>query len=85
MFYLISWTVLICATLLFSLLTFFWALKSGQFDDQERARFFPLIDLPAEKPVTVKRRPIELYVLAICGLSVGAALVACIVLGMQFL
>ena len=83
MFYLVTWIVLIGATLLFSVLTFFWALRSGQFEDQERARFFPLIDLPPENTAPVKRRPVELYMLSICVLSVGAALVACIVLGLQ--
>jgi cbb3-type cytochrome oxidase maturation protein len=83
MFYLVSWIALIAITVLFSLATFFWALRNGQFEDQERARFMPLIDLPPqEKPLTFKRRPIELYVLSLGVLSVGAALVACILLGM---
>jgi cbb3-type cytochrome oxidase maturation protein len=86
MFYLISWTALIAATVLFSLVTFFWALRNGQFEEQERARFMPLIDLPPpEKPLSFKRRPIELYVLSIGVISVGAALVACVLLGMQVL
>ena len=83
MFHVIAWVVLIAATLLFSLLTFFWALRSGQFSDQERARFLPLRDLPPAERAHVKRRPFELYMLSVCVLSVGAALIACILLGLQ--
>ena len=41
-----------------SLLVFFWALKSGQFSDQQRARFLPLEDEPeppAEKASKANR------------------------------
>ncbi len=85
MFYLVAWIALIGASLLFSLLTFVWALRNGQFEDQERARFFPLFDLPPDNTAGIKRRPLELYMLSICVVSVCAALGVCIVLGIQAL
>ena len=51
MFFL-SWVVLIAAGLLISLGVFFWALRTGQFSDQERARFLPLGDGFPLPPVT---------------------------------
>ena len=59
---------------------FLWALKSGQFTDQQRARFLPLEDEPAlqNRPVSRFNR-YEAYVLlflVFCGLlTSGAVLV----------
>ena len=62
--FLLSWVLLIAAGLLISLGVFFWALRSGQFSDQERARYLPLGDgfpLPAvENPAKLSR---EVYAL----------------------
>ncbi len=59
-----------------SLLVFFWAVKSGQFQDQQRARFLPLRDEPANPPVKASRiRRWEVYglfALALAGLSMSA-------------
>lgn len=38
-----------------SLVVFFWALNSGQFKDQQRARFLPLQNDPLDKPTTIPR------------------------------
>jgi len=38
-----------------SLVVFFWALNSGQFKDQQRARFIPLESERPTKPVTASR------------------------------
>ncbi len=38
-----------------SLLVFFWALNSGQFKDQQRARFLPLHNELQPKPARVQR------------------------------
>ena len=38
-----------------SLVVFFWALNSGQFKDQQRARFIPLKSEPPTKPAIVSR------------------------------
>lgn len=60
-----------------SLVVFLWALKRGQFKDQERARFLPLEDEPEPEKVTVtKFNNIEGYALiflAIAGLSATVA------------
>ena len=43
MFY-IAWIVLTATGILASILVFLWAIKSGQFSDQGRARYLPLRD-----------------------------------------
>jgi cbb3-type cytochrome oxidase maturation protein len=40
--YYLPWVLLIVASLWVSLAAFFWALKHGQFSEQERARYLPL-------------------------------------------
>jgi cbb3-type cytochrome oxidase maturation protein len=49
--YFFGWITLVVITLAVSLFAFVWALESGQFSDQERARFLPLVDLaPVVRP-----------------------------------
>jgi len=38
-----------------SLVVLFWALRNGQFKDQQRARFLPLEDKPATGPARLSR------------------------------
>ena len=61
-----------------SLLVFFWAVKNGQFQDQQRARFLPLRDEPERGPVKVSRfsrwEIYGLFFLACAGLAATAAL-----------
>ena len=45
MFYYLPWLILIVISVSTALGAFIWALGSGQFSDQERARFLPLRDL----------------------------------------
>ena len=40
--YYLPWVLLIVVSLWVSLAAFFWALKHGQFSEQERARYLPL-------------------------------------------
>jgi cbb3-type cytochrome oxidase maturation protein len=40
--YYLPWLLLIVVSLWVSLAAFFWALKHGQFSEQERARYLPL-------------------------------------------
>ncbi len=48
--------------LIISLIVFFWALKNGQFQDQQRARFLPLRDDDGAPPVkTTRANRIEIY------------------------
>jgi cbb3-type cytochrome oxidase maturation protein len=60
-----------------SLVVFFWALKNGQFKEQQRARFLPLEDerkAPVEKVSNIKRYEIyALMFLALAGLAASAA------------
>lgn len=60
-----------------SIVVFLWALKSGQFKDQQRARFLPLVgghDLPALKVTRLNRyEAYGLLFLAVAGLAASAA------------
>jgi len=60
-----------------SLSVFFWALKTGQFKDQQRARFLPLRDNAASPPVRASRASrLEVYslcTLTVAGLGASAA------------
>jgi cbb3-type cytochrome oxidase maturation protein len=60
-----------------SLVVFFWALKNGQFKDQQRARFLPLENerkASVEKASTIKRYEIyALMFLALAGLAASGA------------
>jgi len=60
-----------------SLAVFWWALKNGQFKDQQRARFLPL---EADRNVAPKKMTVfgrweafALFFLALAGLSASAA------------
>ncbi len=63
--------------LVLSLGVFLWALKSGQFKDQNRARYLPLEEETNPHPRGLSRvRRIELFALAglvVAGLSMSAA------------
>ena len=43
------------AGFIISLVVFFWALNSGQFKDQQRARFLPLQNDPQSLPAKIPR------------------------------
>ena len=69
--YLPLWIILVAFSLWFTLMAFFWGLQSGQFSDQERARFLPLRD--AGLPPAIKDPaglPVEVYVMMGLGLMV---------------
>jgi cbb3-type cytochrome oxidase maturation protein len=63
--------------LIISLLVFFWALKHGQFRDQQRARFIPLRGVADDGPAPTSRagrwEVYALFGLAAAGLSASAA------------
>jgi cbb3-type cytochrome oxidase maturation protein len=60
-----------------TLVAVLWALRNGQFRDQERARFFPLADAPEQRPVKASRlhrlEALVLALLACAGLMATAA------------
>jgi cbb3-type cytochrome oxidase maturation protein len=56
MIYYAGWLFLVVISLGTSLAAFIWALRAGQFSDQERARYLPLgKDLLSEPIATVSR------------------------------
>jgi cbb3-type cytochrome oxidase maturation protein len=74
--YFIAWIILIAVSLWVSLLGFLWALKTGQFSEQGRARYLPLVgesDHLLSLPENPSRLGIEVYVLlSIFGIGVLA-------------
>ncbi|MFO7715594.1 hypothetical protein [Desulfosarcina sp.] len=66
--------------LVLSLVVFYWAFRTGQFTDQQRARFLPLRDDADKVPVKASRfNRIEIYglfFLAAAGLGATAAVLA---------
>jgi nitrogen fixation-related uncharacterized protein len=64
MFYYVPWILLMAASLVASLALFIWALRRGQFSEQDRARYLPLrheFSLPRVKDPA--RLSLEVYVL----------------------
>ena len=79
--YYLPWVLLIIISLWVSLAAFFWALRSGQFSDQERARYLPLRGEDSTSCVAHPSRPTrEVYallgVLCVGGLSLLVVLVS---------
>jgi cbb3-type cytochrome oxidase maturation protein len=75
--YLPLWIILVAFSLWFTLMAFFWGLQSGQFSDQERARFLPLRDNHPQPAVTNPAKlTVEVYVLMSIGLLVLVGLAA---------
>ena len=64
--YYYGWTILVSISLWVSLLAFVWAVRSGQFTDQTRARFLPLTEgYPTAPSPHAKRRALESYALLV--------------------
>ena len=67
--YFSAWMILIAFSLWVSLVAFLWGLQSGQFSDQDRARYLPLRDIPPQPMIrTPARLTMEVYVLMFIGL-----------------
>jgi len=64
------------AGFIISLVVFFWALNSGQFKDQQRARFLPLHnDLQSQPAKTPRFARIQTYaLLLLVGLCLASAM-----------
>ena len=63
-----GWITLVAVSLWVSLVAFIWALRSGQFSDQGRARYLPLRSglspAPAKNP---SKLTVEVYALLFIG------------------
>ena len=78
MFY-IWWIGFIAAGLWVSIGAFLWAIQSGQFSDQTRARYLPLRDETFQQPVlNPSRLPKEVYAL------LGVVVIDLIIIGCTF-
>jgi nitrogen fixation-related uncharacterized protein len=54
------WLFFLASGTLMAILVLVWAIRNHQFEDQERARYLPLNDVPAaelSKTATMKRTP----------------------------
>jgi len=76
------------AGFIISLVVFFWALNSGQFKDQQRARFLPLQNDLQTKPAKLPRfARIQTFALltlvCLCLASAVAVVVFSLIKGMQ--
>ncbi len=58
---------------------FFWALKSGQFSDQQRARFLPLEDIGPQAGTTSHKAGFQIYI--IFSLALAAILASFALIG----
>lgn len=72
--YAYGWLALVMVSLWISLVAFVWGLKSGQFSEQSRVRYFPLRDQTTAAPVCDPAKlTAEVYVLlaiVICALLI---------------
>ncbi len=67
--YFSAWFLLIVVSLWLSVVAFIWGLRSGQFSDQDRARYLPLRDLRPPSPgYEGVHSKMEIYALAAIGL-----------------
>jgi cbb3-type cytochrome oxidase maturation protein len=76
------------AGFIISLVVFFWALNSGQFKDQQRARFLPLQNDLQTQPAKIPRfARIQTYALltlvCLCLASALAVVIFSLIKGMQ--
>jgi nitrogen fixation-related uncharacterized protein len=66
--YVSGWVTLVAVSLWVSVLAFVWALRTGQFSDQGRARYLPLRGEPLPIPSRhASKWTIEVYALAVVG------------------
>jgi cbb3-type cytochrome oxidase maturation protein len=64
MIYYFSWIMLVVLSLWAALVAFVWAFKSGQFSDQQRARYLALSeDLPLVRSESPPKRKLEAFAL----------------------
>jgi cbb3-type cytochrome oxidase maturation protein len=78
--YLLGWLILVVVSLVLSLGALAWALRTGQFEDQGRARHLALEGGPVDALEPAPRRvPVEVYALGVVGVVVVLGLLAPVV------
>ncbi|MFZ2448193.1 MAG: cbb3-type cytochrome oxidase assembly protein CcoS [Syntrophobacteraceae bacterium] len=85
--YYAGWLFLVGISLAVSLAAFLWGLRSGQFSDQDRARFLPLGSDLLEEPAVAapaRRRRAQSAGLLFIVLMCLAAFVAALALGLHY-
>ncbi len=81
--YFFGWILMVALTVLSTLAAFIWALRSGQFSDQGRARYLPLVDEPLPKVTDHALKPGKgIYLFLFIGLLVLAAMAAALILSL---
>ena len=81
--YFSAWMILIAFSLWVSLVAFLWGLQSGQFSDQDRARYLPLRDVRPQPLVKDPARlTLEVYVLMGIGLLLVGSLAGSLLLAL---
>jgi cbb3-type cytochrome oxidase maturation protein len=79
-----AWMILIAFSLWASLAAFLWGLQSGQFSDQDRARYLPLRDvLPQPAVKDPGRLTLEVYVLMVIGILMVLGLAGSLLLALR--
>jgi cbb3-type cytochrome oxidase maturation protein len=67
MIYYAGWLYLVGISLAASIVAFIWALRAGQFSDQDRARYLPLgKDLLSEPIITASRAKSRAHNVSMC-------------------
>jgi nitrogen fixation-related uncharacterized protein len=80
MLYFLPWILLMSVSVAASLALLFWAMRSGQFSEQERARYLPLRDSGGPLSPGGSRRIIwEVYALLAVAGGVGLVLAATLI------
>jgi nitrogen fixation-related uncharacterized protein len=76
------WIAFLLTGIAMAVLTVLWSVRTGQFEEQDRARFLPLGDLSPEElaaPRVAKRSPAFYANLAILAAGLGALAVTTVV------
>lgn len=76
MIYYAGWLYLVGISLAASIAAFIWALRAGQFSDQDRARYLPLgKDLLTEPIIAASRAKSRVHAVSLCIIAAIALIV----------
>lgn len=81
--YVLGWLGLVTISLVLSLVAFIWAVRNGQFGEQQRLRYLPLRGEAAAVPLAAPgKKPLEVWVLGGIGVMVVGIFVAAVVIAL---